>query len=68
MMEVAFRALDLRTTSVSLPWAAACALTEISLVAASCFPAALVMRDVTSLMSRTALPKMILFTPHHHAP
>src|SRR5260221_9013069 len=43
-------------TNVSLPWAADWALTEISRVAKSCSPTALAMLEVTSLMSRTALP------------
>ncbi len=43
-------------TSVSLPCAADCAFAEISRVAASCCPTAQAMFEVTSLMSRTALP------------
>src|SRR5579871_1675295 len=53
---MASRSETMLETSVSLPWAADCALTEISRVAASCWPTAPAMAEVMSLISRTAVP------------
>ncbi|MEY9482351.1 hypothetical protein ABH981_006564 [Bradyrhizobium ottawaense] len=53
---MASRSEVMLATRVSLPCAALCALEEISRVAASCWPMAPAIAEVTSLISRTAPP------------